>query len=67
MSTTAGLPAPPDLHAGPTGIRLGGPDLDVDRGSGRPRRAARRSVKPLLLRLHFYAGILVAPFLRSLR
>ncbi|ADD43019.1 PepSY-associated TM helix domain-containing protein [Stackebrandtia nassauensis] len=27
------------------------------------RRAARRSIVPLLTRLHFYAGVLVAPFL----
>lgn len=32
--------------------------------TGRPeRRAAVRSLGPLLLRLHFYAGILVAPFI----
>jgi uncharacterized iron-regulated membrane protein len=60
MSTTAGLPAPPDS---PTLVHNGRPIGAEPTGSGNPRRIPRRSVKPLLLRLHFYAGILVAPFL----
>lgn len=53
MSTTADLSAPIDEQS----IK----DITLGDGAPSPRRAW--SVAPLLLRLHFYGGVLIAPFL----
>ncbi|GAA0944052.1 PepSY-associated TM helix domain-containing protein [Virgisporangium aurantiacum] len=48
-----------------TAVADGPPDSRADAGSrlGDGVTAPSRSIAPLLLRLHFYAGILIAPFL----
>jgi uncharacterized iron-regulated membrane protein len=51
LSTTASTTAEVDGAGSPGGV------------PARPQRAGRRSIAPLVLRLHFYAGVLVAPFL----
>ncbi|MEI5103532.1 PepSY domain-containing protein [Streptomyces sp. PmtG] len=50
MSAAPPAPAPPDGRPAPTA----GPAA---------RRSAWGSLRPLVLRLHFYAGVLIAPFL----
>ncbi|GAA3600781.1 PepSY domain-containing protein [Kineosporia mesophila] len=60
------LPADADADAGPDAGPANGPDLEIrDEGRVLPpvRRPPRQPWRSLLLRLHFYAGILVAPFL----
>lgn len=51
MSTTASTTAEVEGAGSPGGA------------PARTKRAGRRSIAPLVLRLHFYAGVLVAPFL----
>src|SRR5690606_18912279 len=46
-----------DAERGAAGTAL------LEKGRGAEKPSARRSVMPLILRLHFYAGVLVAPFL----
>jgi uncharacterized iron-regulated membrane protein len=53
MSTTTDLSPPVDAEAA----------RDTALGDGAPPTRRTWSVAPLLLRLHFYAGILIAPFL----
>lgn len=55
MTTT---PATPPTTSDPATGRPGG-----SAAPGRPGGPPRRSLRPLLLRLHFYAAVLVAPFL----
>ncbi|QDQ09850.1 PepSY-associated TM helix domain-containing protein [Streptomyces spectabilis] len=50
MSAAPPAPAPPDGRHAPT-------------AEPAPRRSAWSSLRPLVLRLHFYAGVLIAPFL----
>ncbi|WP_282794427.1 PepSY domain-containing protein [Streptomyces sp. CC224B] len=50
MSTAPPAPAPPDGRPAPA-------------EQPAPRRSAWASLRPLVLRLHFYAGVLIAPFL----
>jgi uncharacterized iron-regulated membrane protein len=38
-------------------------DLSVHRSQASPARSRRRGLRPLLLRLHFYAGVFVGPFI----
>ncbi len=53
MSTTADLSPPVDVE----------PKSDIALGDGAPAPRRSWSIAPLLLRLHFYAGVLIAPFL----
>ena len=46
-----------------TPARTTPPDPDLSAAPGPPLAAAPRSLRPVLLRLHFYAAILAAPFL----
>lgn len=57
MSTTTNLPSEPDTPPVPN---TGSATTDPLRAE---RAARRSSLGPLVLRLHFYAGVLVAPFL----
>ncbi|MFD8870876.1 PepSY-associated TM helix domain-containing protein [Streptomyces sp. NPDC059590] len=55
-ATTEDGPENPPTAAGP-------PPAAAPPGPGRPGRAWWAALRPLVLRLHFYAGVLVAPFL----
>ncbi|WP_369216911.1 PepSY-associated TM helix domain-containing protein [Streptomyces flavofungini] len=48
---------PPQPPAGPDEASRGARD------GGAPKRSGRAALRPLVLRLHFYAGLLIAPFL----
>jgi uncharacterized iron-regulated membrane protein len=60
VSTTATSDPPADAPP-PTAAITGGVATASPRAH--PRSAGTRSIGPLVLRLHFYAGVLVAPFL----
>ncbi|WNF25941.1 PepSY-associated TM helix domain-containing protein [Streptomyces sp. C11-1] len=55
---------PPAAGPSPDAPAPGGPDRPAKTESGQPRSARSwEAVRHLLVRLHFYAGVLVAPFL----
>ncbi|WP_405179259.1 PepSY domain-containing protein [Nocardia sp. NBC_01377] len=73
-STTAGVGDPPETPADDDGLAASAttvttPDTDTaaadspDSPASSTARTAPRSWRPLILRLHFYAGVLVAPFI----
>ncbi|MEJ3748092.1 PepSY domain-containing protein [Actinomycetes bacterium KLBMP 9797] len=58
MSTTASSPPDPDAPRPGAATAVAARPARTTPGAG-----GHRSIKPLVLRLHFYAGVLIAPFL----